>query len=163
MPSDVAIGRNGDIYIADMHHQRVRKSRRARRTIISTVAGNGRWGNSGDGGPALERQLAGPAGIAVVQDALGRVTLFIADYYNGRVRAVGPDGIIANVSDERRRQVRRADARRVRAEDAAGSTSPTPATTRSSSLNIPEDRSPSLGAREPRAADAAHRPKKASA
>ena len=44
--------------------------------------------------------LAGPAGIAVVPDGDGTVTLFIADYYNGRVRAVGPDGIIRDVSDD---------------------------------------------------------------
>ena len=65
MPSDVAIGPNGDIYIADMHHQRIRKID-ARTRIISTVAGNGRWGNSGDGGPAVNATMAGPAGVAVV-------------------------------------------------------------------------------------------------
>jgi DNA-binding beta-propeller fold protein YncE len=98
MPSDVAIGPNGDIYIADMHHQRVRRVD-ARTRMISTVAGTGRWGYSGDDGPATEATLAGPAGIAVVPDIGDKVTIFIADYYNGRVRAVGPDGIIRNVSD----------------------------------------------------------------
>jgi GT2 family glycosyltransferase/DNA-binding beta-propeller fold protein YncE len=98
MPSDVAIGPNGDIYIADMHHQRIRKVD-ARTRIITTVAGSGRWGNTGDGGPATQATLAGPAGIAVVSDGGGKVTLFIADYYNGRVRAVGPDGIIRDVGD----------------------------------------------------------------
>jgi DNA-binding beta-propeller fold protein YncE len=98
MPSDVAIGPNGDIYTADMHHQRVRKID-ARTRLITTVAGTGRWGNSGDGGPATGATLAGPAGIAVVGDAGEKVTLFIADFYNGRVRAVGPDGIIRDVSD----------------------------------------------------------------
>jgi hypothetical protein len=98
MPSDVAIAPNGDIYIADMHHQRVRRVD-ARTRIITTVAGNGRWGNSGDGAPATSAQLAGPAGIAVADAGDGRVTLFIADYYNGRVRAVGPDGIIRDVGD----------------------------------------------------------------
>ena len=97
MPSDVAIGPTGDIYIADMHHQRVRKIDATNR-VVSTVAGNGHWGNSGDGGPATEATLAGPAGIAVVADAARKITLFIADYYNGRVRAVGPDGIIRDVS-----------------------------------------------------------------
>jgi GT2 family glycosyltransferase/sugar lactone lactonase YvrE len=96
MPSDVAIAPNGDIYIADMHHQRIRKID-ARTRIISTVAGNGRWGNSGDGGPAVNATMAGPAGVAVVPDGTGRITLFIADFYNGRVRAVGPDGIIKDV------------------------------------------------------------------
>ncbi|HUR32755.1 MAG TPA: glycosyltransferase [Vicinamibacterales bacterium] len=100
MPSDVALAPNGDIYIADMHHQRVRRIDAKTRTI-TTVVGNGRWGNSGDGGPATQATLAGPAGIAVVPDAAGKLTLFIADYYNGRVRAVGPDGIIREVSDDR--------------------------------------------------------------
>jgi GT2 family glycosyltransferase/DNA-binding beta-propeller fold protein YncE len=99
MPSDVAIAPNGDIYIADMHHQRVRRID-ARTRLIWTVAGNGRWGNSGDGGLAVNATLAGPAGIAVVGDAVGGVTLFIADFYNRRVRAVGPDGIIRDVNDD---------------------------------------------------------------
>ncbi|PYR31666.1 MAG: hypothetical protein DMF90_25130 [Acidobacteria bacterium] len=100
MPSDVALAPNGDVYIADMHHQRVRKVD-ARTHIISTVAGNGRWGHAGDGGLATQAMLAGPAGIAVTPE-LGGVTLFIADYYNGRVCAVGVDGIIRDVSDEGR-------------------------------------------------------------
>ena len=99
MPSDVTLAPNGDLYIADMHHQRVRRVD-ARTRLISTVAGNGRWGNTGDGGPATVATLAGPAGVAVVPDATGKLTLFIADYYNGRVRSVGPDGIIREVGDE---------------------------------------------------------------
>jgi cellulose synthase/poly-beta-1,6-N-acetylglucosamine synthase-like glycosyltransferase/sugar lactone lactonase YvrE len=99
MPSDVALAPNGDIYIADMHHQRIRKID-ARTRVITTVAGNGHWGNTGDNGPAMQATLAGPAGVAVVPDGGGRLTIFIADYYNGKVRAVGPDGIIRDVSDE---------------------------------------------------------------
>ncbi len=94
----MAIGPNGDLYIADMHHQRVRRVDAMTRTI-STVAGTGRWGHTGDNGPATAATLAGPAGIAVVPEAGGRVTIFIADYYNGHVRAVGPDGIIREISD----------------------------------------------------------------
>jgi GT2 family glycosyltransferase/DNA-binding beta-propeller fold protein YncE len=102
MPSDVAIDtRNGDIYIADMHHNRVRKVD-AKTHTITTVAGNGVWGNSGDDGPAVEARMAGPAGVAVVHEPGGKVTIFIADYYNGHVRAVGPDGIIRDLSDEGR-------------------------------------------------------------
>jgi GT2 family glycosyltransferase/DNA-binding beta-propeller fold protein YncE len=101
MPSDVVIGPAGDIYIADMHHQRVRKID-ARTRIITTVAGSGRWGYAGDGGPATEARLAGPAGLAVVPEPAGGVTLYLADYYNGRVRKVGPDGVIHDISDDGR-------------------------------------------------------------
>ncbi len=97
MPSDVVVAPNGDLYVADMHHQRVRMID-ARTRIITTIAGNGRWGNSGDGGPAINASLAGPSGIAVVFDPAGKPTIFIADFYNGRVRSVGPDGIIRPVS-----------------------------------------------------------------
>jgi GT2 family glycosyltransferase len=102
MPSDVAIERDsGDIYIADMHHNRIRRVD-AKTRLISTVAGSGKWGYSGDGGLATQAALAGPAGVAVVAEGKGKVTIFIADYYNGHVRAVGPDGIIRNLSDEGR-------------------------------------------------------------
>jgi GT2 family glycosyltransferase/DNA-binding beta-propeller fold protein YncE len=102
MPSDVAIDtRTGDLYIADMHHNRVRKVD-ARTHIITTVAGSGVWGNSGNDGPATAARLAGPAGIAVVSEPDGKTTIFIADFYNGHVRAVGPDGIIRDLSDEGR-------------------------------------------------------------
>jgi GT2 family glycosyltransferase/DNA-binding beta-propeller fold protein YncE len=102
MPSDVALDpRTGDLYIADMHHNRVRRVD-ARTHIITTIAGSGVWGNSGDDGPATEAKLAGPAGVAVVNEPGGRVTVFIADFYNGHVRAVGPDGILRDLSDEGR-------------------------------------------------------------
>ncbi|MCU1383792.1 MAG: glycosyl transferase, family 2 [Acidobacteria bacterium] len=102
MPSDVALDpKTGDLYIADMHHNRVRRVD-AKTKIITTVAGSGTWGNSGDDGPATNARLAGPAGVAVVNEPGGRVTIFIADFYNGHVRAVGPDGIIRDLSDEGR-------------------------------------------------------------
>ena len=101
MPSDVAIAPNGDIYVADMHHNRIRKID-ARTRIITTVAGSGMWGYSGDDGPATQARLAGPAGLAVVPERDGKLTIFIADYYNGRVRVVGSDGIIRDLSDQGR-------------------------------------------------------------
>jgi DNA-binding beta-propeller fold protein YncE len=102
MPSDVALdAKTGDIYIADMHHNRVRRVD-AKTHIITTVAGSGEWGNSGDDGPATRARLAGPAGVAVVNEPGGKVTVFIADFYNGHVRAIGPDGIIRDLSDEGR-------------------------------------------------------------
>ena len=101
MPSDVAIAPSGDIYIADMHHQRVRKVD-ARTRIITTVAGSGAWGHAGDGGPATQAAMAGPAGLAIVPEPQGQIAIFIADYYNGRVRAVTPDGIIRDVGEDAR-------------------------------------------------------------
>ena len=84
-----------------MHHQRIRKID-AKTRVISTIAGSGHWGHTGDGGRATDASLAGPAGLAVVPDASGRVTIFIADYYNGSVRAVSPDGVIREVGTEDR-------------------------------------------------------------
>ena len=101
MPSDVQVANNGDIYIADMHHNRVRKVDAATH-IITTVAGTGVFGAGGDNGPAAKASLAGPAGLALVEDSLGRLTIFVADYYNGTVRAVDLNGVMRNVSDEGR-------------------------------------------------------------
>jgi len=105
MPSDVALEtRNGALvafYIADMHHNRIRRVD-AKSGIISTIAGTGKWGFTGDDGPATQATMAGPAGVAVVPEPGGQVTVFIADFYNGHVRAVGPDGIIRDLSDEGR-------------------------------------------------------------
>jgi hypothetical protein len=100
MPADVQIApATGDIYIADMHHNRIRKVNPVSR-LIMTVAGSGTFGPGGDDGPAIAANLAAPSGIAIVPEAGGAVTIFIADYYNQQVRAAGPDGIMRNVSDE---------------------------------------------------------------
>jgi len=100
MPSDIALDpRTGDVYIADMHHYRVRKVD-AKTHVITTVAGNGKWQNAGDDGPAVRASFTGPAGVAVMPEPDGKVTIFVADYYSGHVRAIGPDGIIRDLSDE---------------------------------------------------------------
>src|SRR5439155_17990220 len=46
--------------------------------------------------------LVGAPDLAHVESTLGRLTLFVADYYNGTVRAVDPNGVMRNVSDEGR-------------------------------------------------------------
>jgi hypothetical protein len=61
---------------------------------ITTVAGTGQRGFSGDGGPATAAPLNWPRGLAV--DAAGN--LYIADHYNHRIRKVSPDGIITTVA-----------------------------------------------------------------
>jgi sugar lactone lactonase YvrE len=59
--------------------------------VISTIAGNGVYGFSGDGGPALNASMYMPNGVAV--DAAGNI--YIADQYNYRVRKVALDGTIS--------------------------------------------------------------------
>src|SRR4051794_39358829 len=72
----------GALYIADSGNQRIRKV--LPNGTITTLAGNGSWGFSGDGGPAPNAQLSFPNGVAV--DAAGN--LYISDQLNLRVRKV---------------------------------------------------------------------------
>jgi sugar lactone lactonase YvrE len=81
-PSGVAVDSSGNIYIADVSNQRVRKVDTS--GIITTVAGNGTYGYSGDSGAATSAELNGPYGVAV--DSSGNI--FIADLNNNRIRKV---------------------------------------------------------------------------
>lgn len=87
-PVDVTVDSEGNVYIADFGNERVRKVDSA--GIISTVAGSGLAGDSGDGGSALKARLRSPTGLAV--DASGN--LFIADSNNHKIRKVTPEGEI---------------------------------------------------------------------
>lgn len=82
-PFDVAFDRAGNLYFSDTFNQRVRRVD-ARTGIITTVAGSGEAGYSGDGGPAIRATLNEPYGI--VLDHAGSV--YIADRLNRRVRRV---------------------------------------------------------------------------
>lgn len=88
----IATGSDGTIYIADAQQHRIRAI--APNGIIRTIAGTGRAGYSGDGGPATEARLSAPYGVAV--DTSGN--LYIADLGNHRVRRVTPDGTIATLT-----------------------------------------------------------------
>jgi uncharacterized protein (TIGR03437 family) len=90
-PSAVAIDRAGNVIIADTGHNRVRRV--SPTGIITTVAGAGTRGFSGDGGPAASAQLNGPTAVAV--DSAGN--LFVADG-GTRVRRVSADGTITTVA-----------------------------------------------------------------
>jgi sugar lactone lactonase YvrE len=90
--SGVAVDANGNVYIAEMTNQRVRKVDLAGN--ISTVAGTGTQGYNGDDIPALSAQLSGPDGVAV--DPAGN--LYISDLGNSIVRRVGTDGVIHRVA-----------------------------------------------------------------
>ncbi|MGA2177433.1 MAG: PKD domain-containing protein [Verrucomicrobiota bacterium] len=93
-PFGVAVYVSGNLFIADTYNMRIREVRTD--GIITTVAGNGTDGYSGDGGPATNAELYSPGGVAV--DAFGN--LFIADNGNNRIRKVGTNGIITTVAGD---------------------------------------------------------------
>jgi uncharacterized protein (TIGR03437 family) len=91
-PYGLAVDAAGNLYIADNGNNRIRRVGTDGK--ISTVAGTGTAGNSGDGGPATSAQLRQPSGVAL--DTSGDI--FIADYGNSRIREITPDGIIHTVA-----------------------------------------------------------------
>ena len=91
-PRAVAADAAGNVYVADSLNARVRKIDLT--GTITTIAGTGERGYSGDGGPAVDAQLSGPNGLLV--DAAGNV--YISDSGNYRIRKVDPSGIIATIA-----------------------------------------------------------------
>ncbi len=88
-PAGVATDAAGNVYIADTEDSRVRKI--APNGVITTVAGNGFSGYTGDGGPATSAQIGLPESVTL--DAAGN--LYLADNFNKRVRAVSAPGTSA--------------------------------------------------------------------
>ena len=88
----IALDSQGNIYVADADNNRVRKI--APDYTISTVAGTGVSGFSGDGGPATQATLSQPYGLAVDVNN----NLYIADLGNARVRELTADGNIHTVA-----------------------------------------------------------------
>ena len=95
-PFDVAFDRGGHLYLADTFNHVVRRVD-AKTGLITTVAGNGAKGFSGDGGPADKAGLNEPYGLAF--DPAGR--LYVADRLNRRVRKVdATTGVITTVAGD---------------------------------------------------------------
>ncbi len=91
-PTGLAVDSAGNLYIADQWNNLVLKVSSG--GTVTTVAGNGTAGFSGDGGAAAAAQLNAPRGVAV--DAAG--SLYIADALNSRIRKVSSDGIITTLA-----------------------------------------------------------------
>ncbi|MGW2370348.1 NHL domain-containing protein [Streptomyces sp. NPDC001667] len=91
-PESVALGRDGSIYVSEWSGHRVRRI--APDGMISTYAGTGVEGFSGDGGYARTAQLRGPSGLAVDQEG----NLYVCDTLNYRVRKVTPEGGISTLA-----------------------------------------------------------------
>jgi hypothetical protein len=86
----IAIDKQGNVYFSEWG--RIRKI--TTDGIISTVAGNGNFGFSGDGGLATLALIYGPQGIAV--DSIG--SIYFSDASNNRVRKISTDGIITTIA-----------------------------------------------------------------
>lgn len=91
-PRVIALAPNGSLYIAEELNYRIRRVDPD--GVITTVAGNGTAGYSGDGGSATDAELRSPYGVAIAPDG----SLYIADTGNGRIRRVGADGLITTVA-----------------------------------------------------------------
>lgn len=91
-PSGLAIDSTGNVFVLDSSNRRIRKI--AKSGIITTVAGNGTDGFSGDGGPAINASMT-PASKLAIDSA---DNLYIADTSNLRVRKVSTDGTITTIA-----------------------------------------------------------------
>ena len=88
----LAVDGKGNVYIADSGDHRVRKVSPGGK--ITTIAGTGERGFSGDGGRATRARLSAPSGIAID----GKNNVYIADDSNARVRKVSPSGKITTIA-----------------------------------------------------------------
>jgi uncharacterized protein (TIGR03437 family) len=91
-PAYVLLDATGDLYISDSGNNVIRKVNTS--GIISTVAGNGIAGYSGDGGPALQAELSNPKGLALDSSN----NLYIADTGNSAIRMVNTSGAIVTIA-----------------------------------------------------------------
>lgn len=91
-PSALAVGPAGQLYLADDGLNEILQMLPGGRFAV--IAGNGKAGYSGDGGPAASASLNDPGGMTVARSG----TLYFADTGNNRIRAVSPSGVISTVA-----------------------------------------------------------------
>ena len=93
-PFDVKYDSRGHLYVTDTFNHRIRRID-AKTGVISTVAGNGVKGFSGDGGPAVHAQINEPYGVVIDRDG----AIYFADRINRRIRRVdGATGVISTIA-----------------------------------------------------------------
>lgn len=92
LPSGLVVDSSGNFYVADYGSSTVRKV--DSKGNISTFAGTGVWGYTGDGGPASKAQLAAPYSLAI--DSAGNI--YVADLGNTNIRKITTDGNIQTVA-----------------------------------------------------------------
>ena len=94
LPTALALDSSGNLYIADTGNHRIRKLNLTT-TIITTIAGSGTQGYSGDTGPATSAAIDSPTGIAL--DASSN--LYLADTHNHRIREINANtGVITTIA-----------------------------------------------------------------
>ncbi|HBE76636.1 MAG TPA: hypothetical protein DDW65_02470 [Firmicutes bacterium] len=91
-PTGVALDNVGNLYIADYGNNVIRKV--DANGIITTVAGNGTQGFSGDNGPAINAELNNPTSVALDSNN----NLYITDCSNNRIRKVDSNGIMTTIA-----------------------------------------------------------------
>ncbi len=92
IPSCLATDGAGNLYICDTFNSRLRRVNSA--GIITTVAGNGSYKFSGDGGSARSANLSNPHGV--IKDTAGN--LYVVDTINNRIRKIATDGTISTIA-----------------------------------------------------------------
>jgi sugar lactone lactonase YvrE len=92
LPTGVAVDKSGNVFVSDWLNNRIRKVDTS--GIISTIAGTGISGFSGDGGPGTSAELFEPSDVAT--DSAGNI--YIADWINYRVRVLDSSGTINTVA-----------------------------------------------------------------
>ena len=91
-PEGLAVDGSGNLYVADSLNYRIRRI--DAEGVITTIAGTGGRGFSGDGGPAAEAQFAYPSGLAL--DGSGN--LYVAVPSNHRIRRIDAEGVITTIA-----------------------------------------------------------------